>query len=103
MNADEGRLGMAGYDTVQSFEQFLARRVDIRIPEPPTAVILEFLPSFIAAVERPPECLRIRHVNGYRHSQFPAFGPHRIEFRVIHRNELSLTVAQEEAQTFVLL
>ena len=62
MDANERRFRVARDDAIERLQQLHARRINIRIAEPPTAMVVQLFPALIAAVVGQPECARISDV-----------------------------------------
>lgn len=102
VDADEGGVGVACDDAVESVEKLQAWRVYFRVAEPPRSVVFEFVPALILVVVGFPEGFRVGDVDGDGHGEFAAAFPDGIEFRVVDGDDLFVAVADGEAEAFVL-
>ena len=88
---------------VERFEQFFARRILLRVTEPPTPVILKLLPALVLGGVGQPESLRVGDVDADRQTQLTTAFPDAVETGIVDADQLTLLVAQKEAQSLVLL
>ena len=101
VDADEGGLRVALDDAVARLQQGLARRVLVRVAEPPGLVVFELHPALVLVVVWEPERLRVGDVDRDRHAQLATALPDRVELRVVDLDQLASLVSKVESEALV--
>src|SRR6185312_12276430 len=99
VDGDEGRLGVAGDPPLERVVELLPGG-DAGVVEGPLGVGLQLVPALVVRRGRLPEGLRIAAVDGDRHAELARALEHRIEARIVDRQEVDAVgrgVAEAEA------